>query len=425
MRKMKDSGVEWIGEIPQEWNVERIGKHFQQRIELVSDKDFAPLSVTKLGILPQLENAAKTANGDNRKLVRNGDYVINSRSDRKGSSGVAYMDGSVSLINIVLKPIDCCMPFFNMLFRSYHFTEEFYRYGHGIVADLWTTRFSEMKNIQIPVPSIIKQQAIADYLDRKCGEIDRLVALQEEMIAELGAYKQSVISEAVTRGLNPDVPLKDSGIDWIGQIPQHWEVRNLSKIIWLRSRLGWRGLKAEEYTETGYPFLSAFNIVDNRLVWNELNFINKERYNESPEIKLSIGDILIVKDGAGIGKCAIVDSLPFGESTVNSSLGVITPLHGLDSTFLYYFLLSDSFQRMVIYLKNGMGVPHLTQTNMRSVNIQTPPLAEQQAIASYLNRKCADIDSLIALKQQKIGELGAYKRSLIFECVTGKREINQ
>lgn len=420
----KDSDIAWIGNIPSEWEIKKLGNFYTQRNEKVSDKDFSPLSVTMQGILPQLETAAKTNDGDNRKLVKVGDFVINSRSDRRGSCGISPYDGSVSLINTVLCPKDKMnAKFYNWLFHTTMFADEYYKWGHGIVDDLWTTRWSEMKNISVVEPPLSEQQAIALYLDEKCGEIDSLISLQEEMISELQAYKQSVITEAVTKGLNPNAPMKDSEVEWIGMIPEEWSIDFLSKIIWLRARLGWKGLKAEEYVEKGFPFLSAFNIVNNKLKWEGLNFINKERYDESPEIKLSIGDVLIVKDGAGIGKTARIDQLPEGEATVNSSLGVITPSEKLDYKYLHYFLLSNSFQNIIGFIKNGMGVPHLTQENMKSVLITTPPLSEQQAIASYLDEKTSQIDSLIALKQEKITELKDYKKSIIYEYVTGKKKV--
>ena len=152
--KYKDSGVEWIGEIPEHWECKRLGTWFTERREKVSDKDFEPLSVTKNGIVSQLETAAKSNDGDNRKGVYSGDFVINSRSDRKGSSGLAKKNGSVSLINIVMKLRNINADFSEFLLKSNSFIEEFYRNGHGIVADLWTTRFEDMKFINIPIPSI-------------------------------------------------------------------------------------------------------------------------------------------------------------------------------------------------------------------------------------------------------------------------------
>lgn len=420
----KDSGIAWIGDIPSGWEIKRLGNFYNPRNEKVSDKDFPPLSVTMKGIVPQLETAAKTDDGDNRKLVKKGDFAINSRSDRRGSCGISDYDGSVSLINTVLCPKgQMNAGFYNWLFHTSMFADEYYKWGHGIVDDLWTTKWSDMKNICVVVPSLEEQSSIANFLDEKCSEIDSLISLQEEMISELQAFKQSVITEAVTKGLDKNVKMKDSGVEWIGEIPEEWDIKFLSKIIWLRARLGWRGLKAEEYVEQGYPFLSAFNIVNNQLDWSNLNYINQERYDESPEIKLSKGDVLIVKDGAGIGKTARLDEMPYGESTVNSSLGVITPSEILYYKYLHYFLLSSPFQNMVGFLKNGMGVPHLTQENMRAVLLPLPPLPEQHSIATYLDTKTADIDSIIALKQQKITELKDYKKSIIYECVTGKKEV--
>ena len=157
MREMKDSGVEWIGEIPVSWQILTIGSVFKVRNEKVNDTDYPPLSVAKGGVVPQMENVAKSDANDNRKMVLSNDFVINSRSDRKQSCGVSPMDGSVSLINTVLYPANGApvLPaYLNYLLKNYGFAEEFYRWGHGIVADLWTTRWQEMKSILLPIPSM-------------------------------------------------------------------------------------------------------------------------------------------------------------------------------------------------------------------------------------------------------------------------------
>jgi type I restriction enzyme S subunit len=161
--------------VPPHWKIERLGQLFQERKEKVSDKDFPALSVTKNGIVMQMENVAKSDDGDNRKKVCKGDVVINSRSDRKGSSGISEYDGSVSLINIVLRPRHGHPKFLHYLIKSYSFQEEYYRFGHGIVADLWTTRFSEMKGIQVALPDIEEQVAIAEYLDAELSVIDSII----------------------------------------------------------------------------------------------------------------------------------------------------------------------------------------------------------------------------------------------------------
>lgn len=195
----KDSGIDWIGEIPVDWNFSRIGGLYSLRTEKVSDRDFAPLSVTMNGVVPQLENAAKTNAHDDRKLVRKGDFVINSRSDRRGSCGISEFDGSVSLINIVLMPRGEMNPkYYNWIFHSDQFADEFYRWGHGIVDDLWTTGWQEMKKIVIPTPSLEEQQNIASFLDAKGAEIDNLITKKEQYLTEIENYKKSLIYEYVT-----------------------------------------------------------------------------------------------------------------------------------------------------------------------------------------------------------------------------------
>ena len=201
--KMKDSGISWIGMIPEHWEITKIASLFSERREKVSDKDYPALSVSKQGITPQLETAVKTDNGDNRRKVCAGDFVVNSRSDRKGSCGVSPYTGSVSLINIVLQPRNNMDgQYYHYLFRSNDYIEEYYRLGRGIVADLWTTRYSEMRNIMIPFPPINEQQAIVNYINEKCSKINSLVSDLESEIDYLKEYKQRLIADCVTGQVN-------------------------------------------------------------------------------------------------------------------------------------------------------------------------------------------------------------------------------
>lgn len=414
----------WLREVPSEWRVTTIGSLYSLRNEKVSDKDYQPLSVTMKGIVPQLDSAAKTDDGDNRKLVRVGDFAINSRSDRRGSCGISSYDGSVSLINTILTPrVEMNPGYYNWLFHTIAFADEFYKWGHGIVNDLWTTRWQEMKRILIPAPSLAEQVAIAAYLDEQCAIIDVAISEAKVTIEELRAWRASIIFSAVTIGLNDKVELRNSGIEWAERIPQMWQTRRLSAVNYIRARLGWKGLKAEEYVETGYPFLSAYNILNDSLCWSPLNYITQERYDESPEIKLSVGDIILVKDGAGIGKCARIDSLPLGQVTVNSSLAVITPIEEIDYRYEYYYLISPLFSNIIARLRNGMGVPHLTQEAMKEISIPVPPISEQRQIAEYLDRRIAEVNELIHVKEQLITDLEEYRKSLIYDAVTGKRKV--
>ena len=196
---MKDSQIEWIGDVPEHWQVERIGTAFDERSQKVNDTDYPPLSVSMGGIVPQMDSVAKTDNNENRKRVAVGDYVINSRSDRRGASGISIYDGSVTVISIVLSPRRSFFDkYLHHLFRSYRFVEEFYRVGRGIVDDLWTTRYSVMKAIEFAYPSYEEQKAIADYLDTKTAHIDRIVETINTQIDKLKELRKTLINDVVT-----------------------------------------------------------------------------------------------------------------------------------------------------------------------------------------------------------------------------------
>ncbi len=196
---MRDSGIEWIGEVPTTWRLLKISALYDLRSQKVSDKDYPPLSITMNGVVPQLETVAKTNDGDSRKLVRTGDFVINSRSDRRGACGIALQDGSCSLINIVLTPRESVHNrYFSYLFRSILFADEFYRWGHGIHDDLWTTNWEDMKSIQVPVPPLEDQEAMANYLDNKMAEINSIVAGINKQIELFRRHRKQVIDSLVT-----------------------------------------------------------------------------------------------------------------------------------------------------------------------------------------------------------------------------------
>ena len=429
-REYKDSGIEWIGRIPKEWKTSLLSTFFcEQKFknEGLKEKNLLSLSYGKIirknisdngGLLPESFDGYNIID-ENDIVFRLTDLQNDKRSLR---TGLCKERGIITSAYTTIRRriLNTDARYFHYLFHSYDECKIFYGIGNGVRQSM---NYQDLRKLQILVPPLSEQRQIAYYLDKKCGEIDALITLQEQMIAQLTDYKQSVITEAVTKGLDPDATLVPSGIDWIGDVPEGWETARFYYNSWIRARLGWKGLKAEEYTETGYPFLSAFNIINNQLDWSDINYINQERYDESPEIKLKEGDVLLVKDGAGIGKCARLDHLPFGESTVNSSLAVITPFKTLDYRYLYYYLQSNPFKCIINLLIVGMGVPHLTQTNMKNIKMPLPPLSEQRAIASYLDTKCSEIDSLISLKRQKIEMLKDYKKSVIYECVTGKTDI--
>ena len=422
--KYKDSGVDWIGEIPEHWECKRLGTWFTERREKVSDKDYAPLSVTKNGVVPQLDNAAKSNDGDNRKLVKDGDFVINSRSDRKGSSGLSVLDGSVSLINIVMKPRSIDGKFSQYLLKSRAFVEEFYRNGHGIVADLWTTRFDEMKFIHISVPQIEEQQTIATFLDDKTSKIDQTIANKQKEIELLKERRQILIQKAVTKGLDDTVPLKDSGVDWIREIPEHWEVRKLKYHINIQ---GGFAFDSADFKDEGVQIIKIANTYMNQLSLDrQPTFVDSSYLDSHRDWVVSKNDILMSLTGT-LGKrdygfaILIEDDSKF---LLNQRVAKITIQEGIEVNYLLILLQSDSYLGQLYSLPAGTKQANLSNDNVINIKMPIPSLEEQMTIVEYIKQIKEKIHKAILLKQQEIEKLKEYKTVLIDNVVTGKVKIN-
>lgn len=428
--EMKDSGIQWIGDIPNNWNI----KPLYACLDEINQKN-NPIVTTNIlsltnidGVIPYSErgnqgNKSKE-NFEEYKVVYPNTIVANSMNILIGSVGLSKYEGCVSPVYYVYmaKPqVD--IRYMNYLFQMEPFQKRLRQFANGILEIRLRVSSHDILHQKVAVPDYDEQQTIANYLDETCFKIDEIIAEAKASVDEYKELKQSVIFEAVTKGLDKDIEMKNSEVVGMGFIPKKWSVVRFMKVNYVRARLGWKGLKAEEYVDVGYPFLAAYHIVNNHLCWESLNCITKERYDESPEIKLSIGDLVLVKDGAGIGKCARIDEMPLGEATVNSSLSVITPNKLFDYRYEYYYFMSPLFQNIIARLKNGMGVPHLTQESMKDIYLPLPSKKEQQDIADYLDNKVVELDSLITEKESLINDLEAYKKSLIYEVVTGKRRV--
>lgn len=431
MRQMKDSGIEWIGEIPDGWNIGQIGHLYDERKEKVSDRDYPPLSVTMKGIVPQLSTAAKTDAHDDRKLVKKGDFAINSRSDRRGSCGISSYDGSVSLINTILCPQTEMNPqYYDWLFHSTIFSDEFYKWGHGIVDDLWTTNWSDMKKIAVPLPTLEEQSRIAAYLDRQCSHIDNIIEKTKASVEEYKKLRQAVITQAVTKGVRGDRAMKDSGIEWIGEIPEEWETTNVGRLCFVTKLAGFEFTKdmVNNITEEGdVPIVRAQNIKMGRFIDNIKEFISLDISNKLNRCALDKKCILITFIGAGIGEVAIFENKARYHLAPNVAKIVINEEYKdtITEEFLLFYLMSSSGQEEVNKIKKATAQPSLSMETIRSIKILIPSIDEQQEIAAYLDKKCTEIDTLITKKEQFLTELDTYKKSLIYEYVTGKKEVPQ
>lgn len=426
MREMKDSGIEWVGAIPQDWQLSKIGNLYTQRNEKVSDKDYQPLSVTMQGILPQLATAAKTDDGNNRKLVRVGDFAINSRSDRRGSCGISPLDGSVSLINIILTPRTAMHPgYYNWLFHTTLFADEFYKWGHGIVADLWTTRWQEMKSITVPVPEYAEQEHIAAFLDAECAEIDAVLEKTRASIEEYKKLKQAVITQAVTKGIRGDMPMKDSGIEWIGDIPAEWRKTQLRHCAAIKSgiTLGKKYEKTDSLVER--PYLRVANVQDGYVDLSVLTTIEVTQ-DEDLKYRLRAGDVLMTEGGDRdkLGRGCVWHGEIEPCLHQNHIFAVQTSKDTLLPEFLEYLTVSDVGRSY--FDVTAIKTTNLACTSSSKVlafTIPLPSVEEQAEIVEALNTKCAGIDALVAKKQQYLTEIENYKKSLIYEYVTGKKEV--
>lgn len=405
MREMKDSGVAWIGRIPATWRTLTIGSLFKVRNEKVNDTDYLPLSVTKGGIVPQMENVAKSDTTDNRKKVLSGDFVINSRSDRKQSCGVSLIDGSVSLINTVLYPAKgapIIQTYLNYLLKNYGFAEEFYRWGHGIVADLWTTRWQEMKSILIPVPPMDEQRKI---LNAASAQIDSLIEIIQTQIERLNDYRTSVISSHTSDTSFRHLKLKRG----VNNVEQGWSPSPTER----KDGDDWRVL-----TLAAVKF-GRFNAENTKPFEG-----NIERCKS---LSISAGDFLLTRSNTKelVGQVCIVDR-PM-QNTIFSDL--IYRLD-LDTRYVYpkfmlYYFQSTQMRQQIQRDAHGSSstMVKITHKDIDNWEIDLPDMDKQIGVAEQLNDITRKIDDLISIKQRKIEKLEQYKRSLIYEYVTGKREV--
>lgn len=425
--RMSPSGALWLGHVPAHWTLRRLGYFFDERREKVSDKEYPPLSVTKNGIVPQLNTAAKTDDGDNRKKVVRGDFVINSRSDRKGSAGIAQLDGSVSLINTVLRPQAEALPrFVHYLLRSSAFQEEFYRYGQGIVADLWTTRYSEMRAILLAMPPLSEQTAIAAFLDRETSKIDALVEEQKRLIELLKEKRQAVISHAVTKGLDPNTHMKPSGMEWLGDVPKHWQILQLRRLL-ARVEQGWSPECENRQAELGEWGVLKTGCANGSVFREEENKALPTDLEPKPELEVRAGDLLMSRANGSpenVGAAAYVSTVRPG-LMLSDKIFRLHPVAGVSPKYLALLLRSLPLRRQIEQAISGADglANNLPQSALKNFVTVLPPVDEQNAIIEHLEAQLNTLGALADHAAAAVELLVERRSALISAAVTGKIDV--
>ena len=426
MRKMKDSGIEWIGEIPNDWRVYKVKNICRIRGEKNRPQAQVLSVYRELGVVVKAErndnHNVTSEDTSSYKYVLPNDLVVNKMKAWQGSMGISRFEGIVSPAYYVFKIIsDEIYPMYiHYLLRNVAYLPEYRRLSGGIRPGQWDLSIENLQNIPILIPPYDNQCRIVSYLDRKCSQIDAIIARQQEVIEKLKAYKLSVITEAVTKGLNPDVPMKDSGVEWIGEIPNSWVKVKLKNICqFINGDRSSNYPSPNEYVDDGIPFLGADSLCGRYVDITQSKKITKEKYNSMGGAKIHEGDILYTLRGSTIGKNAMAT---FNDGTVASSLMVIRPISIVPEYLLYWLNSEEEFQQRQSYI-NGSTAPNLSAENVGSFVMFLPSVAEQREIADYLDKKCTEIELTMLKKQMMADQLSNYKKSLIYEVVTGKKEV--
>ena len=422
-REMKDSGIAWIGEIPKIWTILKVKDAFVRKNQKAHQENPIVLSLARSGVKVRdiSNNEGQIAESYyDYNPVEIDDLLINPMDLYSGANcSISKVNGVISPAYVNLRHKENISPrFYDYYFKTQYWAMSFFAHGKGISFDnRWTLGIDTLLNYYIPFPSFSEQQKIAEFLDRKCGEIDELVALQEKMIEELKAYKQSVITEAVTKGLNSNAPMKDSGIEWIGEIPEHWEVSKIKRIAKTNSGSTPKNILNNENSEI--IWIRTTDINDD-VVYDSSLHLTLEEFESASCPMLDKGTCVVAMYGGGgtIGKSGILGN----RATINQALCSMEVVDYYNDKYLFYILKTVRYY----WMKFAVGTrkdPNINQEIVKCLDVPFPNISEQQQIADYLDKRCAEIDELVAVKQQKIETLKEYKKSLIYEYVTGKKEV--
>jgi len=417
MREMKDSGIEWIGQIPERWPLRRAKTLFTQRNSKGNKIEVLLSPTQKYGVVPQsqLEGVVQVKEDTDLqmfKTVHKGDFVISLRSFQGGFEYSLY-EGVCSPAYQVFYPTSpICDTYYRYLFKSQSFISKMNNLTVGI-REGKNIQYVDFANSQIPVPPLAEQERIAAFLDAECAEIDAVLEKTRASIEEYKKLKQAVITQAVTKGIRGDRPMKDSGIEWIGDIPAEWDVLNLvahtSMLTPMRDR--------PENLDGPIPWVRIEDFEGKYIESSKAGLGVSTKTVKEMNLKVYPVGTILCTSSCIMGKCAIVSR----ELVSNQRFIGIIPDRTTDKTYLYYLMTSNA-ERMN-FLSTGALQANLSRSAFEHLKVQLPPYSEQQEIAAYLDDKCEKIDELILKKQQYLTEIENYKKSLIYEYVTGKKEV--
>lgn len=426
MREMKDSGVAWIGAVPSDYGTASIGSLFTIKKDIIGREPETVLSITQTGIRPKDLSSNEGQNASSYahyQIVNVGDFAMNHMDLLTGWIDISKYEGVTSPDYRVftLNDKEMVADYFLRVFQYYYTNRVFFGFGQGVATlGRWRLPAINFKKIDVPVPPVLEQQRIVAAIDEKVGKVDNLIANVQAQIEKLKAYKQSVITEVVTKGLDSAVPMKDSGVEWIGEIPAHWSI---SKVSMFYDVVLGKMLQPDQKTEsdTFENYLCAANVGNNALKLDTLKqmwFSEKDR----KQYEVRKGDLIVV-EGGDVASCDIIRE-NVERLYIQNALHRVRSKNGAKLEYLRYSIMMAKAQGYISLICNKATIAHFTKDKFMSLPILVVPIHEQEDIVAHLDDKCRKVDQLIAIKQAKIAKLEQYKRSLIYEYVTGKKEVS-
>ena len=429
MREMKKTGVEWCPTIPQNWHIEKIKNYFEISKDLSYESNPTVLKLARSGISVKdvsTNEGQMAASYDNYNKVLPGDLLLNPMDLYSGANcNVSEIAGVISPAYTNLRAKKMLNPkFYDYYFKTQYWSMAMFAHGKGVSYDnRWTINADGVKNYEIPIPSFEEQNNIVSAINDALCKVDALIANQEAQIEKLKAYKQSLITEVVTKGLDPNVLMKDSGVDWIGCIPYKWQIARVRNIGSTQNGIS----KGGEFFGEGYPFVSYGDVYKNYQLPAQVSGLIQSTDEERERYSVVKGDIFFTRTSETIEEVGFssvcLQTIP--DATFAGFLIRLRPFNDwMNSEYAKYYFRGDHIRRYLVKEMNLVTRASLGQDLLKSMTILLPPKTEQHEIAVYLDQKCADIERLIQIKQSKIEKLNQYKKSLIYEYVTGKKEVN-